>query len=375
VNAVSGSPAEIVRSGRAGKRLDSLTQARFFAALGVVLFHACFAFHARDTWYGHLSEFGFVGVSFFFVLSGFVLTWSSRANEKPSRFYWHRFARIWPAYALTWLAAVLYAAVGHGTVSWKPVVLGFALLQAWTPKYAMSYNFPAWSLSVEALFYALFPLLIFVLRRLSQTQALIAVGLGYLWTLTGDVAVRLLGTKQSMDWLTYSFPPYRLGEFIAGMGLAVAMGKGWRPRVSRLLPLTYLGALAVLNALWVEGGHHIDKDILTLLVIPATFGLVAALAQRDMKDRQRRSMALLRLGEASYALYISHAIVIMAWGGLKLSFETRFLLPYVALSIVVAVLLHRWIERPTERWLRQRWGRVAEQAVIPAGSSSSSGSS
>jgi peptidoglycan/LPS O-acetylase OafA/YrhL len=325
---------------------------RFGAALGVVLFHACIEFHARDSWYGHLSELGFVGVSFFFVLSGFVLAWSGRPGERPSRFYWHRFARIWPIYALTWLAAVLYAAVGHGTVLWKPVVLGFALLQAWDPRYTMSYNFPAWSLSVEAVFYLVFPLLMPRLRRLSQAQALVTACLAYLWTVAGDVAARHFGSQRAVEWITYSFPPYRLGEFVAGMCLATAMAKGWRPRVSGAVPLGFIGTLAVLNAFWFRGS--VDRDLLTLLAIPAACVLVVALAQRDLRREQRGSAVLLALGEASYALYIVHAIVLFAWGGLRLPFESPFLLLYVALSIVVAVALHRWVEKPVERWLRQR---------------------
>lgn len=344
-----------VAAGRTRRRLDSLTRARFFAALGVVLFHACIDFHARGTWYGRLSEFGFVGVSFFFVLSGFVLTWSSRPEEKPSRFYWHRFARIWPIYALTWFAAVLYAAVGHGTVLWKPVLLGFALLQAWDPRYALTYNYPAWSLSVEALFYLSFPLLIPVLRRLSREQALVTVGLAYLWMVVGDVAVRVFGTAGSMEWITYSFPPYRLGEFVAGMALAVAMSKGWRPRMPVAAPLVYIAALALANAFFFRGDLSIDRDLLTLLVIPAACCLVAALAQQDLSRPQPRRSLALQLGEASYALYIVHAIVIFAWGGLRLPFGHRYLLVYVAVSVVASVMLNRWVERPVERWLRPRW--------------------
>lgn len=341
-------------AGRSSRRLDSLTQARFFAALGVVLYHACISFDARQTWYGRLSASGYLGVSFFFVLSGFVLAWSSRPRERASDFYWHRFARIWPIYALTWLAAVLYAAVGHGTVLWKPVVLGFALLQAWTPAYALSYNFPAWSLSVEAFFYLLFPLLIPVMRRFSRTQALLAVGLAYLWTVVGDVLARLLGTEQTIERITYSFPPYRLGEFVAGMGLALAMAKGWRPRLPLAVPLALIAALVVSSGYW-PGGAGVGRDLLTLLVIPPACGLIVALARADLTRRQRTGLVLLRLGEASYALYIVHAVVLFAWGGLRLSFDSRYLPAYVVLSVVTAVLLHSWVERPAERWLRRRW--------------------
>lgn len=351
---LSGSNTELTGSGRPGMRLHSLTQARFFAALGVVLFHAFIQFRARDSWPGHLSQFGFAGVSFFFVLSGFVLTWSARAGQGPATFYWNRFARIWPIYALTWSAAVLYAAVGSGTVSWKPVVLGYALLQAWHPDYAMSYNFPAWSLSVEAFFYAAFPFLLAALRRLGHRQALGVVGLAYLWMIAGDALVRLTTTGESKDWWLYSFPPYRLGEFVAGMGLAVAVGRGWRPRVPLWAPVTVIAGLAVVNAAVIATGRSIDRDLLVLLVIPATCALVIALVQRDAVQRGRRSTLVLRLGEASYALYISHAIVGFAWNAAKLPLQPPYMAIYVGLSIAAAVALHLAVEKPAERLLRSR---------------------
>ena len=85
------------------QELGSLTALRFAAALLV------FATHARRILPLDLpaAEIGYVGVSFFFVLSGFVLTWSRRAGESAATFYRHRFARIWPATTLVTLLAIL----------------------------------------------------------------------------------------------------------------------------------------------------------------------------------------------------------------------------------------------------------------------------
>jgi peptidoglycan/LPS O-acetylase OafA/YrhL len=354
-------------AGHEGPRLDSLTEGRFFAALGVVMFHAVIAFGVTATWVGGLSAFGFTGVSFFFALSGFVLTWAARDGEHPGRFYARRFARIYPIYALTWLAAVLYAAVGHGTVSWRPVLLGFGLLQAWSHPDAMSYNYPAWSLSDEAFFYALFPLLIRPVSRMNGTQAWLGMTMGMLWMAAGSIVTRLAG--ETTNWLLFSFPPYRLGEFVCGMCLAVCIRRGWRPRVPLMVPILILAVMAVLR--WQAAGlaHPLTvaRDLLTLCVIPVELLLIACLATRDLQPRRRHWGAVVELGNASYALYISHALVLFAWGAMRLPFASWYMPVYVVTAVVGSLLLHRWVERPAEQTVKARLLRQDTRAVPRAG--------
>jgi peptidoglycan/LPS O-acetylase OafA/YrhL len=337
-------------------RLDSLTEARFFAALGVVLLHASIGFGTTRTWLGSFSAFGFIGVSFFFMLSGFVLTWAARDSDAPGQFYKRRFARIYPIYVITWLAAVLYAAVGAGTVSWRPVLLGATLLQAWNPNYDMAYNFPAWSLSVEAFFYAMFPFLIKAVSRMSAARAAHGVAVGFLWMVTWTVVTRLINAGP-LDWLLISLPLYRLGEFVCGMCLAAALIQGWRPRIPSVIPILVLTACAF--GFWqlraAGPSWEPDRDIITLSVVPVELMLIASLAGRDLRPHRRRSFLLVELGNASYALYISHALIIFAWGACGLPFDTHYMLVYVVVCIAASLLLHRLVEKPTERWLQQRW--------------------
>lgn len=337
-------------------RLDSLTQARFFAALGVVFLHASIGFGATTTWFGGLSAFGFTGVSFFFILSGFVLTWGARRSDTPGQFYKRRFARIYPIYAITWFAAVLYAALGSGTVSWRPVLAGVTLLQAWNPTYDMSYNYPAWSLSVEAFFYALFPLLIMAVSRMTAAQAALGMAIGWMWMVAWNVLARLTGVGP-LDWLLTSLPLYRLGEFVCGMCLAVVFLQGWRPRIPPVVPVLLLLVCAI--GYWQLGATgrswELDTDVITLCVIPVELMLIASLAERDLGPRRRRFFPLVELGNASYALYISHVIIIFAWGAVGLSFATRYMLVYILICVGASLLLHRLVEKPAERWLQQRW--------------------
>ena len=86
-------------------RLDSLTGIRALAAFAVFAHHAHSALIASPG-LGHLTRQGSSGVAFFFVLSGFVLTWSSRPDDTKISFYRRRIARILPLYLLAWWGGV-----------------------------------------------------------------------------------------------------------------------------------------------------------------------------------------------------------------------------------------------------------------------------
>lgn len=144
-------------------KLHSLTSLRFFAAAFVVLGHLPSA--ARDS--GFLQE-SFMGVTFFFVLSGFILSFSyagriQQGQTSYSDFIASRFARIYPLHFLMMVWAIPLAVVA-GYPAQKVAIQAAAhltLTQAYIPDKSIffSFNAPAWSLSVEMLFYALFPLL------------------------------------------------------------------------------------------------------------------------------------------------------------------------------------------------------------------------
>src|SRR6266853_1107259 len=86
-------------------RLPALTSLRFFAAFHVVIFHfQAMQIFIGPAWFQKLSSIGYVGVSFFFVLSGFILVYTYAGRDTPARDFWRaRFARIYPAFAFSLL--------------------------------------------------------------------------------------------------------------------------------------------------------------------------------------------------------------------------------------------------------------------------------
>ena len=148
------------------EKLHSLTGLRFIAAFLVVLCHVGINLLpnvARDqifvlhVFYG----FGSVGVSFFFILSGFVLTWVARETDTVPQFWRRRFFKIYPNHLVTLLAAVLLAVTAAQALSTRDTLATMFLVHAWIPDQSLLFNLwsntPSWSLSCELLFYLAFP--------------------------------------------------------------------------------------------------------------------------------------------------------------------------------------------------------------------------
>ena len=157
--------------------LPSLTGLRWVAAFGV------FAYHVRNLGYfdgnaqtalSAVVGSGDTGVSLFFMLSGFVLAWSDRADDDTAgpvraalRFWARRAARIWPLHLVAVLAAIIVAATllpGIRTTSPAALVANVLLVNAWHAPWWQAGNPVSWSLTCEAFFYLTFPFLIRLLR-------------------------------------------------------------------------------------------------------------------------------------------------------------------------------------------------------------------
>ncbi len=134
-----------------------LTVTRFFAALTIIFFRFGRSIYPLN----QIGPFIFAGpvwVTFFFVLSGFVMTIAYPQVETFG--YWKaRLARIYPMYVLALLLFLIITTATNGWWDWHSVVLHLDLLQAWVPAEALGLNSPAWAVSVEAFLYICFPLL------------------------------------------------------------------------------------------------------------------------------------------------------------------------------------------------------------------------
>ena len=346
-------------------RLPSLTSLRFFAAAAVVVYHYGNLMPAISPLKPLLAH-GYVAVTFFFVLSGFVLTWSHDRAATTGDFYRRRFARVWPLHLVTTAAAVVV--VWSRGLPQDPAALALAvtLLQAWAPALTSTfvYNGPSWSLSCEAFFYAVFPVLIVLVRRLPRRAPAVAVvALVMVASTVASVLLVPAGPRWGVGFVLYVDPAFRLPEFVLGMLLAEAMRSGWRPRLSFSGALWSVGlaylALMALTQLVIATGHGQPTYPVGDLVLAGPCALVVVTAAaRDLSGVTGRLTAprTIRWGERSFALYLVHMLIILAaaplyadagfWQGLLVAAALS------GVALAAAALLHRTVEQPWERRLR-----------------------
>lgn len=352
-------------------KIEHLTFTRFIAALAVVLFHIGANRLGHDSLPGSLFRVLNSAVSYFFVLSGFILVVSNvRQGQLPTHlgkvsFWRNRFARIYPLYLaaliLTVGLGVLTGIVKLTTVSTGAAVASAVLLQAWWPDYVMQLNYPGWSLSVETLFYALFPLLFTPIVRQRTRPLLLAAGL--FWAVSLAVYA-LLTNRNALPHFTLYFPLLHLNTFVIGIAGGVVYVRHRARLIQQHGTLTalFLGVLA-LN-LWIVIGH---------LPILAYYhnGLFAPLfalfilwlsTQANPVTRWLSRPFPVWLGEISYGIYLLQVPVGMGAFYLNahwLHWPVWGYVPaYLALLIGTAALGFRTVEQPARRFIRQ-WSASA----------------
>jgi peptidoglycan/LPS O-acetylase OafA/YrhL len=360
-------------------QLNSLTGLRFFAAIAVVFYHLHLYFPAVSDSLAIFS-YGYTGVSFFFILSGFVLTWSHRPGVGTGRFYWNRVARIWPLHVLTMVVSMWVPMLGTSSPpSWSAVPFVLTLTQAWIPGsgFLSAFNGVSWSLSCEAFFYLLFPLLFLRLRGHQHLAgvagtvfaALIIIGTGLSLYTSIPLANFLLGTM----------PLYRLGEFVLGICLALMMKRGWRPSISLLVAIGLTALLAVgllvISAMFTGKSGAVPVIYANFIMMPGFLALIAAAASRDISGKKSAlsSKNLVRLGQWSFALYLVHELVIRLirpfLAAMSVGETVAAAVVAVGASIALSGLLHEFAEKPAERWLRSRVVRNKPSAMVLRGQS------
>ena len=337
------------------KRLDRLTGLRWFAAFGVFLVHTYLLVKAFAPWYARSAEAGSAaGVTFFFMLSGLVLSWSRTHADDKAAFWRNRFARIYPLHlAALGAALALPRLIDHQFISKSHVIPQIALLQAWIPSKSWYFapNIVAWTLSCEAFFYLLFPWLYRGVMALKRPVAALGVLIGIVWL----VPVASFAVPASrVQWATYIFPLARLPEFCIGIVLCRLIREGRVRWTNQLIPAA-LVIVAIGSARWIPArfiqAAWAAIPLAWLLAAAANSG--AAGAKSWLEQRW-----LVVLGEISFALYLTHALVATWLPRLHvlrhgvLGRPKALFVVILGVSMVVAAALHYLLERPLERVLR-----------------------
>ena len=337
---------------------------RALAALAVTLSHIMgdIAYHGGPSLFSRYYA-GAAGVDLFFVISGFVMVYASSdlfaARGGPAIFLGRRLARIVPLY---WVATGVYALVQIGQGKWGVVRPDLVLtsLVFWPYADAEGLHLPiygiGWTLDCEMFFYLVFALGLPFRRRLGVP--LVAGGL---------LGLVLLGSLVSLPQPLRFLANPILIDFLLGMGLGTLHLAGWR-----LTPRLALAAVLLAAALFAAAtlaGFNAVPNVPDRFPRWIAWGIPAALLFAGTVLRGGRAAAprpaLLLLGDASYALYLLHPLVIIGMrpllpllvaqlSGFPGGFVAAGLLFFIAtLALIVlgALAIHLWFERPLARWL------------------------
>jgi peptidoglycan/LPS O-acetylase OafA/YrhL len=387
--------------------LEALTGLRFVAAMAVVLYHVPLGAGTPDLIVRILSR-GYLGVSLFFVLSGFILTYTyidpdSRAlRGSPRAFWWARIARIYPVYAAALLISlpifivfrIVIAAPAERPGALLSATLTPLLLQSWWPSAATQWNTPGWSLSVELFFYAIFPVAaVWLARRPNAMRASLVVWAACLIPASVYVAATSAtdGAAPRFDhyfWLqVVKFNPVtHLGELAVGVAAGLAFIRRGTGSVSSLRALSWIVPIALgIAALTVVGTDRVPYALChSGLLAPLWAVVILRLASNaGPVARLLGSQFLVRLGEASYALYLVHSPLLGYQRLLRGFFRVRYpdlsvpsavgLVAFLAIALGLSFLLFRRVEEPARRWIRARTlegtapgGRTPSRADWPA---------
>jgi peptidoglycan/LPS O-acetylase OafA/YrhL len=352
--------------------LPALTIVRFFAALVVALSHyAVFGLRESPLWVRHIVASGYMGVPFFFILSGFVLVYATGGAPLDRRQFWvRRVARICPIYLLAW---GLYGLLIVGLRGWNLSTLEFsavygglsaALLQSWVPGAAERWNAPGWSLSCEAFFYLSFPLLFARFGKARLPLLWCTLAASALWCVLRIEAVSALRSQPMLEGTAFrtsaglyveQLPAAALGLFLVGVTIGHLYLRGVRPAARLWLPLFAL-VLWLMAADPGSAWAGLPRDAWITLAFAL---LIWALAEVNVKEGPLKSCGLL-LGQASYGLYIMQFPL---WGLLWLAVDGGDGRDEKSLAVALAFIVgltatcclgYLYFERPMER-LVKRW--------------------
>jgi peptidoglycan/LPS O-acetylase OafA/YrhL len=381
-----GGSSALEHASKAAPKLPALTGLRILAALAVYLSHIPPP-HGASGPTASFFQAGYMGVTLFFVLSGFVLAinYFERLRRPSARAVWNfagaRFARIYPLYILVlFYILVRNHAFGLGIGRWWEHALA---LQAWSSSVYRAFNFngPAWSVSVEVFLYACFPLLVPALARLRTARALLVTGTGVALAMTALTAWFVLSGRGALPWSNpesahrwlYLTPLTRLGDFTLGIlaaRLYVDVGVGaWVRRVGGSIAVVAAMAIVALMAWPANLFSAWSWDLAYALPgVALIFGL--AVNPRSNPARALSMPAVVLLGESSYAFYLVHQRALEYFGAGRWVIATSMttvLYEALTLSAILglAVGLHVTVERPARLYIRRLLGSYSGGALKP----------
>ena len=348
-----------------------LNAIRFYLALSVILDHT---FGYLFTWYQHPAPYepvllffltGDDSVNFFFVLSGFLIMYLLLTEKMQhqtvnfKRFYLRRFLRIWPLYffVIIFTLTVVPLLTQSPLIFDNQAILGFVLLFATNFGATFNPRFPplehVWSIAVEEQFYLVAPHFLHYQKWLVPLLLIIILVPTFLWYWAVNIySIDLVNLLNNL----------RYQAIAVGCLFAYAYHTQSNFLKAIYHPLMAYGSIfaVFMMTIFVPIPFQVDAGLHTLIT-SIIFGILILNVATNPRFRFKLTHPIVEyLGNLSYGMYMYHAMVIYVLYHLlyqRVSMETYYLIAYplvVALTIAIAALSYRYIEKPFLR-LKDRY--------------------
>lgn len=380
-----------------GSYLPALTGIRFFAIFHIFLFHLwvlydmekpdpkfeslLLGFESLPQTLTTFLSHGWMSTSFFFVLSGFILSYlywgeNGELSSSKRKFWLSRFSRIYPMHIMVLLITIPFGmTIGFAkdlplTELVPSIIVNMALIQAWYPPYIPHWSWPMWTLSALVFLYFAMPYLMRYLALLSKRQMKILLYLLPLASLVPTVFFVLAfstGEKPSQNWQLFigSNPVFWLTHFVAGMLLARVYNisrndSSWYPTKQKTLAL---GDIALLLVIIINCIPGIETEPLKYffrhgLMLPFYLIIILDLAKHHGLAAKLFSLPGTGvLGETGFSIFIWQNLMMgFCWISLLIIPAAGLYHLWVAPIAIILISLAStyWVEKPISKWIRRR---------------------
>lgn len=355
------------------KRIDQLTFTRFIAILVVLFFHGGGGVYFQMVNIFPLSVLfrsAPTAVTYLYVLSGFVMSLAHyRPNEKfLFENYWKaRIVRLYPLYIISFLLVCYYYADFVARIKLPKILANIFGVQAWFPNYAQSFNFPAWSITVEFFFYAVFPFFAFWAFRQS-TKKIISISLA-VWALSQIVhqALWTIYFPEGVNFLVY-FPFFHLSSFILGAAAGIwFLREGRMQQIESRVKLFFFTGSILLTCVYVIVSFRSVQlpqgdQLMTGLLAPIlTIVVITLAADKTRFSAFLGSSIFVMLGEISYAIYILHIPVKWLYERALENLNAANVFDYTYMPIMIAIgfAAHFLVDIPIREWFKKIIQRIS----------------
>jgi peptidoglycan/LPS O-acetylase OafA/YrhL len=351
--------------------IKPLTSLRFIFALMVFTSHLFYIIKGDSTYlswiFDNIFKEGYIGVSFFFILSGFILSFKYQEpllnrTQSRSSFLIARFARIYPLHILCFVLAIpaSFSTFVENKTEWTIAALSnITLTQSFIPFRSIyfAFNTPSWSISDEMFFYLLFPILIALILKMGKHK----FGLTLLTISLVPLAILIVPEKFHHQFL-YVNPVFRIFDFIIGIFLYNIFKKISSLKIK--LNFSFLEFSAIFLLILFVSIHSLIPEVLRFSVyywIPMSFLVLIFAFQKGVVSDFLSNKYLLLLGEISFGFYMFHHLILRYLVAINKRFigiENEYILIFLTLGLTITVSYFSfiWFETPANKYIRSKWG-------------------